>query len=329
MPRSKARRSKADEDPKSRVSKYRKRLPSMYSKAEKFARDTDVQMMALLTVDKHGKCRSFAAGEQRSLVPIMREIREKYPSGNHKFLRKQKDSRFWRVVENDPSHASNGTEETEQSIIVGAEEDETWGATPSPPVTPLEEPDNLQLLEPNDANETSDALGELQNDSVEIPWEARDLSVGSARDPSDVGHDHMAADVADEPDTTASDNMLESNHTPMDLDEGPGASSGVTGMNTDTRVDECIVIDFDTAGMQGDLRADFSLLGESNGPQGSFQDDSSPPSGDDSSEIVTSPMSHPTRPRMDLRRLIADWAWAFRPHLNPLEPRPVIATGTA
>lgn len=88
MPRRKAGRSEADEtpneDPKSRVSKYRKRLPSMYSKAEKFARDTDVQMMALLTVDKNGKCRSFAAGEQRNLVPIMREIRvrhhfSKYP----------------------------------------------------------------------------------------------------------------------------------------------------------------------------------------------------------------------------------------------------------
>jgi hypothetical protein len=78
MPRPKARRSGADEDPKSRVSKYRKREPSMYSKAEKFARDTDVQMMALLTVDKNGKCRSFAAGEQRNLVPIMREIRVRH-----------------------------------------------------------------------------------------------------------------------------------------------------------------------------------------------------------------------------------------------------------
>ncbi|KAL5351941.1 hypothetical protein ACLOAV_003803 [Pseudogymnoascus australis] len=65
MPRPKARRTEAVETPKSRVSKYRKRLPSMYSKAEKFARDTDVQMMALLTVDKNGKCRSFAAGEQQ------------------------------------------------------------------------------------------------------------------------------------------------------------------------------------------------------------------------------------------------------------------------
>lgn len=97
-------------------------------------------------------------------------------------------------------------------------------------------------------------------------WEARDLRPRSARDPSDIGHDHMAADVADEPDTTASDNMLESNHTPINLGEGPGASSGVTGMNTDTRVDECVVIDIDTAGMQSDLRADFSLLEESNGP---------------------------------------------------------------
>ncbi|KFZ03827.1 hypothetical protein V502_10631 [Pseudogymnoascus sp. VKM F-4520 (FW-2644)] len=302
MPRPKTGRPDAEEDPKSR-------------------------MMALLTVDKHGKCRSFAAGEQRNLVPIMREIRAKYPSGNHKFLRKQKDSRFWRVVENDPSHASNGTEETERNIIVGAEEDEqTWGATPSPPVTPLEEPDNVQLLEPNDADGTSDTPGELQDDSVEILWEARDLSVGSARDPSDVGLDHMTVDLTDEPDTTAPDNMLESNHTPVNLDETPGMSSGVTGMNTGTRVDECVVVDFDTAGMQSDLRADFSLLEESNGPHASFQDHSSRPSGD-GNEIVT--LSHPTRPRMDLRRLLVDWAWVFRPHLNPLEPRPVIATGTA
>jgi hypothetical protein len=186
----------------------------------------------------------------------------------------------------------------------------------------------VQSLEPNDANGTSDTPGELEDDSVEIRREARDLS-GSARDPSDVGLDHMAVDVTDEPDTTAPDNMLESNHTPVNLDETPSASSGVTGMNTDTRVDECVVIDFDTAGVQSDLRADFSLLEESNGPHASFQDDSSPPSGDGSFEIVTSPMSHPTRPQMDLRRLLVDWAWVFRPHLNPLEPRPVVATGTA
>ncbi|KFY64308.1 hypothetical protein V496_03339 [Pseudogymnoascus sp. VKM F-4515 (FW-2607)] len=325
MPRPKARRTEAVETPKSRVSKYRKRLPSMYSKAEKFARDTDVQMMALLTVDKNGKCRSFAAGEQRNLVPILGEIR--YPSGNHKFLKKQKDSRFWRVVENDPSHTSNGTQETEQNIIVGTEDEQSWGATPSPPVTPLEEPDNVQLLEPDDADGTSDTPGELEDDSVEIRCETRDLRVGSATGPSDIGLDHMAADVTNEPDTTASDNMLESNHTPVNLDDVPGDSSGVAGMNTDTRVDECVAIDFDTAGMQSDLQADFSLLEESNGSHASFQDDCSPPSGDGSCEIVTLAMS-PTR-RMVLRQLLLDWAWVFRPHLNPLEPRPVIATGTA
>lgn len=139
----------------------------------------------------------------------------------------------------------------------------------------------------------------------------------------------MAVDVTDEPDTTAPDNMLESNHTPVNLDEAPRASSGVTGMNTDTRVDECVVIDFDTAGVQSDLRADFSLLEESNGPHATFQDDSSRPSGDGSFEIVTSPISHPTRPGMDLQRLLRDWIWVFGAHLNPLEPRPVIATGTA
>lgn len=40
----------------------------MYDKSEKFAVDTDVQLMLLLTVSKDGVGRSFAAGEKDGLL---------------------------------------------------------------------------------------------------------------------------------------------------------------------------------------------------------------------------------------------------------------------